>query len=153
MIGSESRIFALFWVFWGICPTFYHYACLSYMIFFRLKTFYSWIEEFLSWKDVNFCLMLLCIYWYDYLFFPLFFNMMNYMIAIQMFNQPHISGINYLVMMYYSFYILLYIFKHFVEDFVFMKNISLSILTNVFSALKKIYSVVFQHIVYRYKID
>lgn len=79
--------------------------------------------------------------------------MMNYMIAIQMFNQPHISGINYLVMMYYSFYILLYIFKHFVEDFVFMKNISLSILTNVFSALKKIYSVVFQHIVYRYKID
>lgn len=56
-------------------------------------------------------------------------------------------------MMYYSFYILLYIFKHFVEDFVFMKNISLSILTNVFSALKKIYSVVFQHIVYRYKID
>lgn len=56
-------------------------------------------------------------------------------------------------MLYYSFYILLHIFKHFVEDFAFMKNISLSILTNVFSALKKIYSVVFHHIVYRYKID
>lgn len=56
-------------------------------------------------------------------------------------------------MMYYSFYILLHIFKHFIEDFAFMKNTRLSILTNVLSALKKIYSVVFQHIVYRYKID
>lgn len=52
-------------------------------------------------------------------------------------------------MMYYSFSILLdLIFKHFVEDFPFMKNISLSILMNVLCALKKIYSVVVQHIVY-----
>lgn len=56
--------------------------------------------------------------------------------------------------MYYSFYILLdFIFKHFVEDFAFMKNISLSILVNVLGALKKIYSVVVQHIVYRYQLD
>ena len=57
-------------------------------------------------------------------------------------------------MMYHSFYILLdFIFKHFVEDFAFMKNISLSILVNVLGALKKLYSAVVQHTVYRYQLD